>query len=811
MKHKKLIELMLTSIIMLLVILPNSLGSVKAVDDGKGVHYDGVRIDGQYPLGVSSDYLLVAGNRLRRLGDGGNTAMIGRFMANSMNFEKTQVSNNGTIGSNSLNKDNYNRKIWNPAVVINDLTAESKITGDPIIGKNPVERLVGEIAGMSPYDPTLNKPNSNDNIFKFITDSSKEEVESVLNQENPDSDKFLDYIYNYKFDTKENGEPYQLSDLTQFSDNDVTKYQYENPKSGKSVQNDIANVSEFYSNLTPGTDSSNNFWSSDDSVVSGDDNPIYSVPNKYNQRTVYVTINITNNPSQSKSQKEKALVAANIDLKKINEVSDNHAEAIQIVLKYSNDYYTDGYLDPDKIPYLILNYKGFENKRFEWGYEDQFLVENAQGRRSVYDALGVTSTDVSNASVLNFSSRVLNNFVDSQDSDNNPEDYNQEKQNVSGITKDTAAVFIEGKNWFGSILVAHGSFYADNSSALYIGGVIASNNITLYNVGLPPERGDAVLGKGGDFPTLSVNSPTIDSVTLQDSKDENKQTIEDEGILTFSYDKNDLKPAPDLGLSGTLNLSDVPNEYGLYYRLNNSGDWQRFSDSTVSGDAVKLDEQFITTLNNSVKLNPGTVENSQNQIIYPLKRTSQLQFATTADATESTLTVEAMKTKATATFSFGLEVSGSLKLTVPEKLLFGTEILGQSTGEVTKALDVNEIQSVKANVADQGTVENPKIIVNNPMLSNYHLQLAYLGMQSDKQDNPFYLKDNFKFKLDNTTITLTSDTGWSSDISSRQNESLVKQITESPLQSKTISFTLPYSNQYKVNEYQVPLSWQLTI
>ncbi|MDG2980129.1 hypothetical protein KNP65_09225 [Latilactobacillus curvatus] len=242
----------LTLALVVLLGLMTGVGTVKAAAVSSGV-----RIDGKYPLGVSSDYLVVAGNRIRHLGW---APMNGRFMANSMN-----IQNDG--GSPILNADNTNgylEGLWNPAVVINDYTAENeiddKIYNDP---KHSSDRLTNVLWKMWSSSGNGVIPTGDSKAVKFITDTSKEDIDQATTDK--DHKDKLDFIWRYQFDTLPDGVTHhQLSDLTQFKDNDVTKYEFENPKAGKSVQQDISNVANFYANLTPGGKPTADFWANND-------------------------------------------------------------------------------------------------------------------------------------------------------------------------------------------------------------------------------------------------------------------------------------------------------------------------------------------------------------------------------------------------------------------------------------------------------------------------------------------------------------------------------------------------------------------
>ena len=236
------------------------LASLFVVPQTIGAKGSDARIDGQYPMGVASDYMLVAGNRIRH---SGGAQMSGRFMANSMAFDNSAGFNDTGIWNNSLNTyasdetpesvSDFYSNLWNPAVVINDFTKENSIK-DPAFS-NPVASLSTNIVGMWPHNRTSLPYEVLDPAKKrvrFITDTSKKEVEDSAGEQ---SKKMVDTAWANNLDTKtENGQAINgLSDLTQFKDNNITKYLTQNTAvAGRSVEDDIQDVSDFYNNLASG-------------------------------------------------------------------------------------------------------------------------------------------------------------------------------------------------------------------------------------------------------------------------------------------------------------------------------------------------------------------------------------------------------------------------------------------------------------------------------------------------------------------------------------------------------------------------------
>ncbi|MEJ1294545.1 hypothetical protein [Latilactobacillus sakei] len=173
-----------------------------------------------------------------------------------------------------------------------------------------------------------------------------------------------------------------------------------------------------------------------------------------------------------------------------------------------------------------------------------------------------------------------------------------------------------------------------------------------------------------------------------------------------------MKPAPSLGITGELKLSNVPNSYGLYYRYNSNGnndkgEWHRYSSGAQTGTSVKLNqESLLADLNDQTKAITGDVKTEAQKISYPLTKTSGIEFATTADAKAATIAADKIET--TATFNFTLQVKATLEVTVPARISFGTDVLGHSSGEATRTVAINEIQLAQKSVADTGTAEGQR-------------------------------------------------------------------------------------------------------
>lgn len=520
------------------------------------------RIDGQYPMGVASDYMMVAGNRFRNTGD---DVLAGRFMANSMAFQKADFNSSG-IWSNILNASKseqdstFYENLWNPAVIINDFTKEDSIT-DPTLTSSS-KTLVTNIAGMWPYktetSPYTIYPESQNRV-RFITDTSKTDVENAVDS---DTKKLVDTIWKNNLDTKtEDGQTISgLGDLSQFKDNNITKYLTKKNVPGRSVEDDIEDVSDYYNSLAPGNDDASSFYSSDSRIIDDNkENPQY-IAEDYS--TIgSVVINIKANPDTDLSG-GKPVVSATIDKQKLIEAvknagnSSTNLAGVNILFNFSKEFYNaDGHLNPKKIPYIVLNYKGFSHDgklgQFVWDYQDTFGTGEVKdgklvNKKLMYEALGVEKGDWKNDQVLWFGSQVLNNFTDAYDTDRKSDDVSD----LAGLGS-SAAVYFKSSNslMYGSFIIPHGSFYAVNgSNGAFVGGVTAANNITIDQSPISPDQNDGAFGvfgrkeNGGssDFPTLNNPGdqlpdvdPAISSVDLTNGSTQ-AITNKDE-TATFDY------------------------------------------------------------------------------------------------------------------------------------------------------------------------------------------------------------------------------------------------------------------------------------
>lgn len=837
----------LTLALVVLLGLMTGVGTVKAAAVSSGV-----RIDGKYPLGVSSDYLVVAGNRIRHLGW---APMNGRFMANSMN-----IQNDG--GSPILNADNANgylEGLWNPAVVINDYTAENKI--DDKIYKDPKhssDRLTNVLWKMWSSSGNGVIPTGDSKAVKFITDTSKEDIDQATTDK--DHKDKLDFIWRYQFDTLPDGVTHhQLSDLTQFKDNDVTKYEFENPKAGKSVQQDISDVANFYANLTPGGKPTADFWANNDQIVNqlhtntGADatvNGEQSNPTYYKDSDPSVTdivIDITSARDQKSSAKlkpvaeednKRGVVAATIDFNQVQAVNPS-VTGISIVLNYSSSFYTDGKLDMSKIPYLILNYKGFKGRQFNWSTSDSFALGNHEKHTHdvstpLWKGLGAKDqADWSNQNVLNFGSRVLNNFSDAYDLDNLNESYDQNVQDLAGLNEKKAAVAFTNisQMWFGSILVPHGSFYANSSTqGLYIGGVVAANNVTLDNAKLSPSHGDGVFGNnpggnGRDFPDdlnkQPAATPTIETIDLTAGTDTQQvKKVETDPQATFDYANGQLKPFNKSGINAQINITDAPEKYKLFYQLNDDQTWHQYGDlQSTASVAIPDLEAKLTKADNKDAYNKkvtqeGPIDSTSKQHVgYHLQRKNKITFAMTKeDVTAAKVSADTIESQ----LSFDLVIKGTLEVIVPEKVDFGTEILGQKPAEANPykvTIHANEVTKKQLIAIGEAHQQQTNLYVFNPMVTDFNLNLQKDTRETQGVINPFYLNEgeNFHYQLgeDGNLSAMPFGTNWIDGILSRSD------TLSNPLKSNQMTLSLPYSATYQPTvvgkPYQTGLIWRLSL
>ena len=831
------------------------------------------RIDTEYPLSGASNFMMVAGNQFVQ----SESPFSGRIMANSVILKKQWIGPSGFNGSteSSTNTayDNYFKNLKNPAVIINDFTKGNEKIYDKTEG---MKNLVFHLGGM------WQNPLVEDGISKnteFATDTSKADAEAAypgmsvsLSGFSKGQQGTFEGLWKNKMVEGING---NLAKLPQYVDNGINKYETSGGSTATdySLQQNIQDVSQFYANLLP---ENTDFWSSTDEImdlkqtnpINNENkvsrpvsNPFYitdpwpevtdviiNIVAKADDPTVSAETRGKTKPYTAEVDGKKPIVAVSIDR---NRLTENYEKAkhMNIQFHFSDSFYKDDgkTLDSEKIPYIVINYKNFGDKRFDFQPGDGFYIGSVDnfkfplnttdvGKPGYVNSIakevgGASDEDWSNPNVLKFGSHLLNNFTDTYDADNYPESFNQDKQDNSGLTAQTAAVSYTNRSpgtmLFGTMLIPHGSYYAGSSThGLYIGGVVAANNITLDNAIISPEHDKSVFGNNQEFPDLNdggdAKKVTIDSIDLNDPGSKNSQSLKSGGTAKFDYADGALKPAPSLGITGELKLSNTPDSYGLYYRYNSNGNndkgvWHRYSSGTQTETSVELDqESLLADLNNQTKATAGTMKTEAQKISYPLTKTSGIEFATTADAKAATIAADKIET--TATFKFTLQIDASLEVTVPAKISFGTDILGNSSGESTRTVAINEIQLIQKTVADTGTPEEPRVVVYNPLLSGFNLKLAYLDANETSQ-NPFYITNNFKYNI-NTAAPVPlapdkSDGEWIDGILKRDTtpQSLETKMSNNPLKSSSLQLHLPYRNDYKVssNAYTAPMGWQLTL
>ena len=831
------------------------------------------RIDNKYPLGGASNFMMVAGNQFVQ----SESPFSGRIMANSVILKKDWLGapgfNGSTESSTNTAYDNYFKNLKNPAVIINDFTKGNEKIFDKTKG---MKNLVFHLGGM------WQNPLVEDGISKnteFATDTPKADAEAAypgmsvsLSGFSKGQQGTFEGLWKNKMVEGTNG---NLAKLPQYVDNGINKYETNGNSAATdySLQQNIQDVSDFYEDLIPEGQS---FWSSTDeimdlkqtnpinnenAVVRPKSNPFYitdpwtevtdvviNIVAKADDPTVSAETREKTKPYAAEVDGKKPIVAVSIDR---NRLTENYEKAkhMNIQFHFSDSFYKNEgkTLDPEKIPYIVINYKNFNDKRFDFQPGDGFYIGSIDnfrfplytadvGKPGYVNSIskevgGASDEDWSNPNVLKFGSHLLNNFTDTYDSDNYPELFDQDKQDNSGLTAQTAAVSYTNRSpgtmLFGTMLIPHGSYYAGSSThGLYIGGVVAANNITLDNAIISPEHDKSVFGNNQEFPDLndggSVKKPIIDSIDLNDPGSKNSQSLKSGGTAKFDYADGALKPAPSLGITGELKLSNVPNSYGLYYRYNSNGnndkgEWHRYSSGAQTGTSVKLDqESLLADLNNQTKAIAGDVKTEAQKIGYPLTKTSGIEFATTADAKAATLAADKIET--TATFNFTLQVKAALEVTVPARISFGTDVLGHSSGEATRTVAINEIQLAQKSVADTGTAEAPKVTVYNPLLNGFNLKLAYLDA-NEASHNPFYITNNFKYNINNVApLPLApdkSDGEWIDGILKRDTtaQSLETRMGDNPLKESSLQLHLPYRNDYQISTdpYEAPMGWQLTL
>ncbi|GKQ42202.1 hypothetical protein RD055328_01250 [Companilactobacillus sp. RD055328] len=836
------------------------------------------RIDGQYPIGVSSDYMMTAGNRIRHIG---GSTISGRFMANSMAFDSLGFNDwgiwNNTLntynGEDSHSADDFYEQLWNPGVVINDFTKEKSIS-DPTF-KDPTTQLTANIIAMWPYVKNTpfykNYPESQKRV-RFITDTSKEEVKNSLSKANQ---KLVDVAWNNNFDTKtDSGEIITgLSDLTQFKDNNVTKYLSQNTNvAGRSVETDIQDVSQYYNNLASGDDTASSFTSSDSRIVDDNtENPQYIAES--DTSVAAVVINVKRDPNIAEGQ-GKPVVAVSIDKQKMIEAvkkagnSRGNLTGMHILFNFSKEFYNDnGTLNAKKVPYIVLNYKGFTQGntpgQFTWGDTDGFGVGEIKddkliNEKYMNEALGVVKDDWNNSQVLWMGSQILNNFTDIYDLDNYPESSASSSRDMAGLGNN-AAVYFKSKThlMYGSFIIPHGSFYAGNASgASFVGGITAANNITIDGYGAPisPDQNDGAFGvfgrkeNGGvsDFPTLNkpgnqLPETTISSIDLINGG--TQKVSSSGGSASFDYSNGSLKPLPESGIKASIHVRNAPQKFGLYYKLKNADTWIRLGSGerepeTTEDTQIDISDLESLLVSNS-NFDKGKVKNvleqtDSNHMGYALGRTNEIEFAVTNDYDRKSIDNKSIT--AVSKFSINLIVNGTLEVTVPKNLDMGKEYLGHRNKFVRK-IEVNEVSTpYKKYVAAQIDGNTPILNVYNPMKYKFKLNLKHV-----KQDktNPLKMTDNFGYQLTDKEpkgdyLSIVDGSSGYINVLNRKTDSnssidpidpvdpenpntinkiigyRVKSIDEL-LQNKTMYFNMPYSNSYNIGEYKADLTWNLDL
>ncbi|MDO1604481.1 hypothetical protein Q2T76_00265 [Lactobacillus sp. YT155] len=804
------------------------------------------RIDGQYPMGVASDYMLVAGNRIRNIG--GNL-ISGRVMTNSMALDSSGF-NSGSIWNNSLNTydsgisldvaNDFYSQLWNPAVIINDFTKESTIK-DPTFSK-PTDQLVTNVAGMWPYAPGTSPykiyPDDQKRV-RFITDTPKEEVQKSIDA---GSQQLLDTAWKNNLDVKtEAGTPINgLGDLTQFKDNNVVKYLTQNTSvAGRSVENDIQDVSEFYYNLAPGNDAASTFAVSDSRIIDDQqENPQYF--SEADPSVAATVINIKQNPDVDYDTGSKPVVTVAIDKQKMLAALNNHPiVGMHLLFNFSKEFYNaNGELDASKIPYIVLNYKGFTKDdhpgQFIWGDTDTFgTAEVKDGKlaneKLMNEALGVAKGDWNNSKVLWMGSQILNNFTDVYDVDNYPESYSSSARDMAGLKGDKAAVFFRSQNhlMYGSLLIPHGSFYTNGASnSSFVGGITAANNITLDGHGAPisPDQNNGAFGVFGrkengdtDFPDLQSpdKKSIIESVDLTAGR---TQEVLNNGTANFDIAKDTVNDLPKSGIKANLKINSVAKDLNVYYKLKSDTNWKKLDQQNQTKRSASTTEITINDLESLVTASSSFDRGHQvgklpvttkNHMGFLLQRSNIFELA--VEPASINTKIRQIEFKPKDIFEFTLNIDGSLEAVVPDKLNMGTEISGQKDEFVQEVL-VNEIDASLRNTATQVENATPVINVYNPFKTSFDLSLNRNLIDANQNtNNPLTIKENFLYKMEADDAFMPIINGDEGTISVLHRMQTAPTISDSSdLQSTKMLFKLPYNEKYESGQYQADMSWKLT-
>lgn len=706
-----------------------------------------------YPIGVSSRFVVTAGNALTI---DSNSAQNGRFMSNTLNLSMDWTTFNQSADAKQLAQ---------PSLVLND---GLKTVSASDASRQNFFHMLGSL-------PTNNKLVVNDYQTKHA------EIDQVIN--NQGNSQLLTSFFDNSLKT--------VADIPDFQKNGLQQY--------VDVQKNMQAVSDYYLSLNATQDyvANSRIQTTTDSHVTYE----------YTSSFVKVTIPAVINPNSSQSV--APMVTAEIDFDKVKAAAQKagaNPDNVKVQIDFAESADFEKQTD---LPFYVLNWRHFT--KLNWDGASQMMING----KKIEENTGYSGSST-NERVIKRGSHILNNFPDLVDSDA------QQKGVESGQTADTAGL-VYGNPWgylYGTLLIPDASFVSDNTGGGFVGAISAGKNIRLKNQ-MDIEHSNATFNHDGQLPDITppAAKQTIENIAF---KSGNRQTtVTQNQTATFDYDDSGQKLAalPQTGIQANINLKDSPDKYRLYYRILTDGtpsQWYPYADNkkktTFSGNQISIpDIEGLLFPSIKYQITPkktGKTSSQNNEISYQLHRQNQIEFA----VTNTDVTANNVEQQANSRLTFDLDINGSLRISLPEAIDFGNERLGQMLGNVDLKVPIIDVTLDQLNIVDHGTAENPKIIVYNPMAEHFHLTLQHLDQDVT---NPLLLANNLKYQISEGA----ADSGSYSPMTDPDGGDFINVISDpgvgndkmhKSLTKKYLYLELPYSNRYKIGQYQTDLKWQVT-
>lgn len=362
----------------------------------------------------------------------------------------------------------------------------------------------------------------------------------------------------------------------------------------------------------------------------------------------------------------------------------------------------------------------------------------------------------------------------------------------------------DGANFFGNIITG--------------GKLLIENNITAERSLASHFDADGL--STDTIEKLDPNNPAnlpqqLASVILKNGNQQ--QTVKSNQTVTFNYDDatSHLQPLPNSGIQTTVNITNPADQYHLFYRVitnGNKGKWHQYQ-ANLSGESVTIpDLEAVLSKDSDYQITPqssGAIASVSNVMGYQMQRQNQIEFGI-APTTVTTADLDTTGSQLSSQLTFNLAMQGSLQVSVPNSLDFGTEQLGQ-TGHSDVKMLLNTISLKQLKVANHGTAQQPEIAVYNPLQAQYQLHLGRLTAG----DSPFNLPNNLLYQLSGETsgyIPMVdpnnqSPIGVMADAGIGGHRSVPAIVST----QRYLYFRLPFSNHYSVGTYTADFNWRLSI